>query len=220
VALQYILRHRYGEAVIRGIEVGAGLHILIPLLNSQQYLEADVPHKDALASVTGRVNVTVGLGIDKQDRDLLWALASCPGAYTALVDRLRACMTANEQQFPFLVADISDGATVDRINAAINPTGETPQVDFILSFFCKYQLDTDARTQRSYQQFAPTFLREAGILIEDSEEVAPREFRVNVYQKRSGTMRFIGSPCTISTSGKIMSLDVTYFSNSDWFEHS
>jgi hypothetical protein len=67
VPLQYILRHRHGDAVVRGIDVGAGLNNLISKLNSQAYFDADVPRKDKLASVAGRVNVSLGLGIDKQE---------------------------------------------------------------------------------------------------------------------------------------------------------
>lgn len=211
VPLQYILRHRYGDAAIRGIDVGAGLHNLMSKLNSQPYFAAEVPHKDKLASVTGHVNVSLGLGIDKQERDVLWALASFPGSQIAHADRLREWLAINEQQFPFLVADISESATVHRINATINPTGETPYVSFVVSSFCKYQLDDDERTQRSYRQFAPTFLPEGGILIESGEEVKPKEFSVSVYQKTDGEMRFIRSPFTIATDGKILSVDLTYF---------
>jgi len=212
VPLQYILRHRYGDTATRGIDVGAGLHILMPMLNSQRYFDADVPHKDELAPVSGRVNVALGLGVDKQDRDILWALASCPWSRTTHVERLRDWLT-NEQQFPFLVADISDAGTAHRINTTINPTGDTPHVHFVVSFFCRYQLNDDEPTKRSYQQFAPTFLLEGGILIEDGEEVAPKEFRVNVYQKTAGEMRLRGSPFTIATHGQILSVDLTYFAN-------
>jgi hypothetical protein len=211
VPLQYILRHRYGDAAIRGIDVGAGLHNLISKLNSQAYFDAPVPRKDELASVTGHVNVSLGLGIDKQERDVLWALASCPGSRAAHADRLREWLAINERQFPFLVADVSESATVHRVNATINPTGDAPFVSFVVSSFCKYQLDTDERTQRSYRQFAPTFLSEGGILIESGEEVKPKEFSVSVYQKRDGEMRFTGSPFTIATDGKILSVDLTYF---------
>jgi hypothetical protein len=143
VPLQYILRHRYGDAVIRGIEVGAGLHYLISKLNSPAYLDADVPHKDQLTSVAGPVNISLGLGIDKQERDLLWALASVPGSRETDAERLLEWLAVDEQRFPFLVADISESAAVHTINAAINPTGETPHVNFVVSVFCKYQLDDD-----------------------------------------------------------------------------
>jgi hypothetical protein len=211
VPLQYILRHRYEDAVIRGIDVGAGLHYLIPKLNSPTYFHADVPHKDTLALVAGHVNVSLGLGIDKQERDVLWVLASVPGSQQTDVDRLREWLAVDEQQFPFVVADISKSATVHEINTKINPTGETPHVDFVVSSFCKYQLDNDERTQQSYEQFVRTVLKETGILIESGDTVTPNEFGVSVYEKIDGDMRFIGSPFTIAMTGKILSVDVAYF---------
>jgi hypothetical protein len=211
VPLQYILRHRYRDAVIRGIEVGAGLNNLISKLNSQIYFDADVPHKDKLASFARHVNVSLGLGIDKQERDLLWALASFSGSQREDADRLRDWLAVDEQQFPFLVADISESATVHKVNATINPTGDTPHVGFVVSSFCKYQLDNDEHTQQAYKQFAPTFLSEGGILIESGDEVMPKQFSVSVYKKLDGEMRFVGSPFTIATDGQILSVDLSYF---------
>jgi hypothetical protein len=216
VILQYILHHRYGGAAIRGIDVGAGLNILIPMLNSREYLDAGIPHKDAIISSVGHVNVTLGLGIDKQDRDVLWALASCPWSRSKHVAQLRNSLAANDQKtFPFLVADISENTTARRVDSTINPTGDTPHVDFVVSLFCRYQLNNDEGTQRAYQQFAPTFLADGGLLIEDGEAVTTKEFRINVFQKVRGEMRFTGSPFTIATDGQIRSVDLSYFMKSD-----
>jgi hypothetical protein len=211
VSLQYILRHRYQDRTIRGIDVGAGLHYLISKLNSPTYLAADVPEKDKLARAAGHVDVGLGLGVDKQERDVLWVLASVPGSRQADADRLRDWLAADERRFPFLVADVSERATIEKIHAYINPAGDTPHVDFVVSSFCKYQLDDDEQTQQSYEQVARSFLREGGILIESGDQVRPKEFSVSVYEKRDGEMRRVGSPFTIAMTGQILSVDLAYF---------
>ena len=211
VPLQYILRHRFENAVIRGIDVGAGINYLVAKLNSEKYLGAAVPEKDRLAPVTGPVTVSLGLGIDKQPPDVLWVLASVPGSRQADVDRLRQWLAIDEQRFPVMVADIAERSTVDAIHARIDPAGDTPHVEFVVSSFCKYQLDDDERTQQAYAQFAPAFLRDGGLFVEYGDEVAPNAFRVSVYEKRAGEMRFAGSPFTIAMTGQIISVDWTYF---------
>lgn len=211
VPLQYILRHRFHDAVIRGIDVGAGINYLVAKLNSEKYLGTEFPGKNRLASVTGSVNVGLGLGIDKQPQDVLWLLASVPGSRQADVDRLRQWLAIDERRFPLMVADIAQRSAVDAIRARIDPAGDTPHVDFVVSSFCKYQLDDDERTQQAYAQFAPTFLRDGGIFVEYGDEVAPSRFSVSVYEKRAGEMRLAGSPFTIAMTGQIIGVDWTYF---------
>ncbi|MBU0570164.1 hypothetical protein KKB40_05325, partial [Patescibacteria group bacterium] len=156
IPLQYLLGYHFGDKQIRGVDLGAGLHVALPLLNSSKYLDAGFPEKSKIKQYANRVNVSVGLGIDKQDRpdSLDWAKA-CYWPLKknlqagARLERLYYEALSKNDQYPFLVSDISNRNGI--LQSIRQKVGDDDRFDFVFSSFVRHQLGGEL-TQLNFQK--------------------------------------------------------------------
>lgn len=218
VPLQYILRHIFGDTPIRGVDLGAGLHLALPLLNSPEFLDRDFPGKGELTTLVNRpVSIELGIGVDKQPRDLDWVIASSwPSPESAAATKeitpkwLQHALKVHDQ-FPFLQADITDPGVGSRILEIAN--GKL--LEFVFTSFVRPQLAPSV--QDNFKGLVGSLLHDGGIWVDIGEELmhgSSSNFKmsaVNVYQKNHGELDFIGKPFTLERQQLISGVDKAFF---------
>jgi hypothetical protein len=193
-ALQCILPQFFGDKEISGVDLGAGLHVALPSLNSESYRES----VNKLGLVYQPVRIAQGIGVDKQPIELGWAIASegpSPNAKSNVSELQHAYTNAigNQNQFPFVSASV------------FSPENYlTSQVDFAFSSFVRHQLGTDRSMQNRFRTAIGQAVKEGGIWVDIGKEFfEPSQklyqgYDVDVYQIISGTPRHIGTPFVLS----------------------
>ncbi|MBU0569572.1 hypothetical protein KKB40_02210 [Patescibacteria group bacterium] len=220
VPLQYLLRFHFEDRPICGVDLGAGLHFALPLLNSATYLDPEFPRKDKITRYAKPVNVVIGLGIDKQDRQssldwakaCYWPLRENLGGANRLENLHREVLVRSDQ-FPFLVADVLDqNDCVRRVGEIVNQGG---QVDFVFSSFIRHQLGRDVLVQSNFKALVSNLLREDGIWVDLGEELITEEqyktSGVRVFKKENGGVNLTGTPFVLSDQKDIQQIDLKYF---------
>ncbi|OGG14368.1 hypothetical protein A2773_02935 [Candidatus Gottesmanbacteria bacterium RIFCSPHIGHO2_01_FULL_39_10] len=189
--LQHILPFIFGDKPIIGVDLGAGLHVALPLLNSEAYQRGI----QNLNLDYRPIDIQTGFGIDKQPRELEWAIASeGPGSNArSNVDELIKSYHLAVQMvdsFPFISASVFDVTTHIR-----NP------VDFAFSSFLRHQLGTATEIQNLFRTVVGRLVKENGVWIDIGKEyVQPPNDRlysgydVDVYRIKNGTPLLIGTP--------------------------
>lgn len=222
VPLQYLLRFHFGDRAIRGIDLGAGLHIALPLLNSQRYLEEEFPEKEKIAQYAKPINIVTGLGVDKQDRHkslewasaCYWPLQENRGAAGRLYQLFNNSLS-KESQFPFLTADVTNYKQC--IKHVKETVGEDGQVDFIFSSFLRHQLGANQLVQNSFMQLITTLMREGAIWVDIGEElIAEKQYltsNVRVYGKKSNQVYSMGVPFILKGQTPIKIVNLEYFNS-------
>lgn len=154
IPLQYILPHFFGEQPITGIDLGAGLHVALPMLNSESFTNTKFEGRANLPGTP--VNITLGIGVDKQLRELDWATASedpGPNAKTNVSELHAAYQNAisKAEKFPFTSASVFEIAP--HLKA---------RVDFAFSSFLRHQLGTALEIQDRFRRSVGQAVKEGG----------------------------------------------------------
>jgi hypothetical protein len=194
VALQYILPQFFGDREISGVDLGAGLHVALPSFNSESYRES----VKKLGLDCQPVSIAQGIGVDKQPRELDWAIASedpGPNAKSNVSELQDAYANAigDQNKFPFVTASV------------FNPEDYlSSPVDFAFSSFVRHQLGTDRRIQNRFRTAIGQAVKEGGIWVDIGKEfVEPSQklyqgYDVDVYLISNGIPRHIGTPFVLS----------------------
>lgn len=225
IPLQYILCHHFGDRPFRMVDLGAGYGLAGPLLNSQRYREPDFPGKGRINHYAEDVNITFGLCVDIREReeDLDWIKAT----YRPLVvnlplvqdfDALLEEVSSETSKFPFLVADVREADTLNRIQDRLREHDETnDQANVVLTSFMRQQLDQDPSIQAKFiQETIIPLLEEGGIWIDIGEELLEinkgrATSEVKVYEKRDGKLVLKGIPFVLQEQRNIQTVDLAYF---------
>ncbi|MEI6462391.1 MAG: hypothetical protein WCO33_01825 [bacterium] len=209
--LQYILRFHFGDNPINIVDLGAGLHVTLPLINSRKYLSHYFPGKELIEQYSKPVQIQTGLGIDKQEREssLQWAM-SCYwpderniGAARRLSDLYRES-TDNSIKFPFLQNDIlKKNTNIGTFNT-------------VFSSFIRHQLGEDQGVQDSFKQQVINLLVEGGIWVDIGEELILNKppygnLGVRVYKKQNENLVYVGEPFQIINQADIQVINLSYF---------
>ncbi len=219
--LEYILGHHFRNATKKelvGVDLGTGLHVTLPLLGSDEFLEADFPGKADIAQYAGNISLRCAVGVDKQPREktlawaqaCYWPLADNKGSALELAQRYSA--VATNPTFPFVQASVLD-LEVCR-DEVLKHTGEP--VDFVFSSFVRHQLGTEPEVQNRFEQLVLSLLSENGIWIDLGQELLREcEFAttaVHVYKKCGTRLELVGIPFILKGQTNIGETNLNYFS--------
>lgn len=219
IPLQYILTHHFDDSPITIADLGAGLGIATPLLNSSFYKTTNFPGREAIAKYARKdVNLQHAIGIDKQNgrEDLEWVLACMwpipdnKTRFRQFEDITLRLLTERGNDCPLIIADVTDLQTCESI---IQQTLGTQTVDCIISSYLDQYLE-----QIRIQDLALDLLSPNGILIEIGAEnrasnntQAPR--KINVWIKEEGALMLQNEPpFYIAEFDHIQSTNLAYFS--------
>lgn len=219
IPLQYLLRDEFGEQKnIRGIDLGAGVHIALPLINSTRYLEANFTNKDQLIHLAKPVNLAFCLGVDKQDgrSDLDWVQASTLPTPDDLTQQEQESIF-QDQRFPLLTLDFLGINSVNAIKSELEGYNQPHKVDVVLTSFVRQQLGNEYSTQLHLQQLITDLLEEdSSIWIDVGEELLHNTDiaspSIKVYKKSQGKLIVKGKPFILHTRGRgIQQVNLDYF---------
>lgn len=206
IPLQYILRdlsERVDHPLV-GIDLGAGAHIAIPLLNTPFYTIPDFTHKESLVQRFGNnmnVDIALGLGVDRQNiRDdtawikaCIWPSEEYRAPYEQIDAVLAEVLTKDKKKYPFVTFDVTAADFVEKIQTELPKTNGIVAADFIFTSFMRHQIGNNdflhqnplLRTIKNLlygQLLAP-----GGIWIDIGDELLTGDFQksshVNVYEK-------------------------------------
>lgn len=230
VPLQSILGFHFGERPITGVDLGAGLHIALPLMNTPFYTEARFPGSDEIAEFArGKVNISLGVGIDvmPQRGDVDWAKAcslnfieGLPSQEQFSFDAMIDFATSEPEKFPYVVGDVSrapECAAVAKDALRKGGVGDG-EADFVLTSFIRHQLDHSEAAQNALDALVAGLVTDGGIWIDIGEELLEDSFhegedanQVKVYQKIGGSMNLVGVPFELAEVRRIGQTNLSYF---------
>lgn len=218
VPLQYLLPYFFDNQPISGVDLGAGLHVALPLLNSSTFKEVDFDEKSAISKLAD-INLQLGLGVDKQERDFDWVMASFPigrdyNEYRQLIERGYQQAIQHQDQFPFISASLFDQ---DKYIHVLQMHGKE-KFDFAVTSFVRAQLGPE--NQSVFLSTIGDVVREDGIWIDmgeellDSEQVRKiREWPVKVYRIQNGRPVLLGTPFFLTADqSRVLRVDPSFFS--------
>lgn len=219
--LQSILPHMFGDKAIVGADLGSGLHVALPLLNFSPYMHSPGLHNPA------PVNIALGLGVDKQNRDLTWAQASYWPAAGASKGREKLALlyrhaSTLENTFPFLQADVFKTQAITR---EVRERTSRNGLDFVFTSFMRHQLGHDPLIQARFFNTVDQLLDDEGILVDIGKEhigqnpASYDRFSVDVYQKHRGALTYLGSPYTFGKrQHEVVDVAWDFFSSNNPFQ--
>jgi len=201
--LQYLLPFHFGNAGIKGIDIGAGAHVAFPMLNSKPFLSFEFEGDKSLRQLRNPINLLLAVGVDKQKRDIDWArVGYYPGKRT--YQRLELLNTAYERaisdatRFPVVCASVFEPKLYSMI-AEVDPTS-SPKYDFVFTSFIRHQLGKHPSIQEKFISTIAQIVREEGIWVDIGRELLDTGWHpydgwaVEVYRMNSGQMHSIGIP--------------------------
>jgi hypothetical protein len=223
IALEYILSRKFGNRPITVVDLGAGLHTAVPLINSSRYNRYNFPDKDKIQNLLGDVNVTLGLGVDIQPRDEQWAQSSIwpiEGGVWQLI-RFTSLMTEiynkrDDNKFPFLQRSVTDPDTLYYIQQLLYRKSGKRRADAVDSSFLRQFLGNDPGVQQRFKDLVKDLLEEGGIWIDSGAENiesyhGTQGSEVKVYEKQGNDLVHIGTPFILRDQIDIESVDLSYF---------
>jgi hypothetical protein len=218
--LQYILAKYFKDDPITGIDLGAGLHVGTPLLNSTEFAQTEFPGKQSIPEFKG-LNINTILGVDKQPRDIDWALASNWPIPSNLPDiqelkDLYQRASSHEGTFPFLQADVFDTFKISR---KLKESSGESSADFLLTSFIRQQLGDNPLIQERFKLHMLELLKKNGIWVDIGAELLQRDlsnfsrYEVRVWRKsNNNTFEFEGVPFVfIDSQSKIGQTNAEFF---------
>ncbi len=220
VPLQYILPYYFGDKPIAGVDLGTGLHVALPLVNSEEFKSADFIGKADMGSVVD-VNLKLGVGVDKQERDPEWVMASFPiggEIYTQdrqLLEEGYERAIQKQDQFPFVSASLFDES---QYMSTLQGDGEQ-KFDFAMTSFVRAQLGLE--NQPGVKSTIGKIVKEGGIWIDMGEELLDpklvrniKEWPVRVYRIQDGEPVLIGTPFFLTADqSRVLRVDSSFFVN-------
>lgn len=218
VPLQYILPHYFGDQAISGVDLGTGLHIALPLLNSSALKNADFDGKADIA-LAADVNLQLGVGVDKQERDHDWVMASFPigGELYRQDNQLLEDSYQNAIQqkelFPFVPASLFDK---EKYLTTLREQGKE-KFDFAVTSFVRAQLGPE--NQPRLISTIGDIVGEGGIWIDMGEDLLDptqvrriKEWPVRVYKIQKGQPVLLGIPFFLTADqSRVLRADPTFF---------
>ena len=231
VPIQYILKDAFAgkEDLITGVDLGAGIGIALPLLNSPLYAQADFPHKDLLLNKFGGdsdVQVSYGVSVDRQnwreDRDWvkasIWPDAKGVTSFEQIDDLFGEALAEDKvHNFPFLTHDVLADDCFERIKRELQKANHNTPVDFVVTSYLRYQLGSpDSLAQGKLLYLINSLLKEGGIWIDMGEELLTNEgaktkSKVVVYKKVDDALQRQGVPFVLKYQNEIETVDLDYF---------
>jgi hypothetical protein len=218
-AAHNILRHQFGDKSLKGIDLGAGIHYILPLINSSLIEDTEFNKKGYVSQFAQPVNLALGIGLDKQDRkeNVLWTKTTGLWSDNAELDDelMEEALGADVMKFPFITADLSQPEIcIAKIKEILVRDPRDKGLDFVTSMFVGYQLSD----QMVLRKIAARLLKEGGIWIDIGEELVNdsdslETFDVNVYRMEGSNLVKLGIPFTVKEDGEITTVDTDYFSS-------
>ncbi len=211
VALEYILRKRFGDKPVKGIDAGCGPHLALKLVGTgfleDSFVEEELKKAGEVIPLQPST-IDVGLGIDISTLgDLNWVLASpwpLLSNHNGVNTLQEAIALANQKTdgFPFAQCDLTDELQSQEVI-----TKHLDRVDFIhTSFLLGRMYGNVPEAEERFLPLVRDVLSEGGIWINfDTSTMIPHNsgresYEVRVWEKRDGEVTLLAIPFVLENS--------------------